>query len=86
MSLQFGAFVFRGKEKEKKWISIPSHHHSPDGAGHERVCVCLCVCVCVCVRAWEKTGACVCGGEAWERGLHVEIEMDQLKHNIGLIF
>ena len=62
MSLQFGAFVFRGKEKEKKWISIPSHHHSPDGAGHERVCVCLCVCVCVCACLRENWCVCVWGG------------------------
>lgn len=61
MSLQFRAFVFR----KKKWISIPSHHHTPDGAVHER--------------------ACARGEGATERGLRVETEMDQLKHNIGLV-
>lgn len=58
MSLQFGAFVFREGEKKKKWISIPSHHHSPDGPGHEHVCVSVC--------AWEKTGACAC---VWGGGM-----------------
>lgn len=36
MSLQFRAFVFR----KKKWISIPSHHHTTDGAVCDRTCAC----------------------------------------------
>ncbi len=72
-----------GRLSLEKKKSESRHHLALDDDVCERVCVCVCVCV------WVRASWRVCveeRGEAWERGLHVEIEKDQLKHNIGLIF
>jgi len=80
MLLQFwGGFVFRKEKKEL--IKYPLHLTT-------LVTDILAVHELVCVDAWERAGMSVYRkeGETWERGLYVEIAMDQLKHNIGLIF
>lgn len=67
-----GAFVFRANQ-----ISIPScHRWSPTSTMRLPMSTC----------AWERSAVCVCVCVHKRGGLCVEIAMDQLKHNIGLIF
>ena len=72
MTLQFGAFVF-GKTVNLHTIY---YHHS----------LTLCMSTCVCLRKGWWVRVCVKERGGMREGLYVEIAMDQLKHNIELIF